>query len=103
MEQPADRQIYLANLVALLNSRWPDNRTVHIVCHGHSVPAGYFQTPVVESFNAYPHLLHVRLKERHPWSVINVIVTAIGGGRIPTRRRALRPGRTATATGRAAD
>jgi len=52
---------------------------VHIVCHGHSVPAGYFATPLVDSFNAYPHLLHRLLKHRFPYAVMNVIVTAIGG------------------------
>lgn len=52
---------------------------MNIVCHGHSVPAGYFKTPVVETFNAYPHLLHRALKEKFPYAVINVIVTAIGG------------------------
>jgi lysophospholipase L1-like esterase len=70
---------YLADLTALLSSDWPTNRTVNIVCHGHSVPAGYFKTPAVETFNAYPHLLHRGLKERFPNAVINVIVTAIGG------------------------
>jgi lysophospholipase L1-like esterase len=55
------------------------NRTITIVCHGHSVPAGYFKTPVVDTFNAYPHLLHLALKKRFPHAVINVIVTAIGG------------------------
>ena len=76
---PADRQTYLADLVALLNTHWPDNRTVNIVCHGHSVPAGYFATPMVDTFNAYPHLLHRALKHRFPFGVLNVIVTAIGG------------------------
>lgn len=66
-------------LVQLLEAEWPKNRVVTIVCHGHSVPAGYFKTPVVQSFDAYPHLLHVALKERFPLAVINVIVTAIGG------------------------
>jgi acyl-CoA thioesterase-1 len=70
---------YLARLASLLSSDWPTNRTVNIVCHGHSVPAGYFKTPVVETFNAYPHLLHRGLKERFPHAVLNVIVTAIGG------------------------
>ena len=63
----------------LLKQRWPGNRTINIVCHGHSVPAGYFKTPVVDTFNAYPHLIHRALKERYPTAVINVIVTAIGG------------------------
>lgn len=75
----ADRATYLADLIAVLNTHWPENRTVNIVCHGHSVPAGYFATPFVDSFNAYPHLLHAGLKHRFPYAVVNVIVTAIGG------------------------
>jgi acyl-CoA thioesterase-1 len=65
--------------VNLLVAQWPDNRTVNIVCHGHSVPAGYFATPMVDTFNAYPALLHRELKHRFPYAVINVIVTATGG------------------------
>jgi hypothetical protein len=75
----ADKSTYLENIISLLKQEWPDNRTVNIVCHGHSVPAGYFKTPAVNTFNAYPHLLHKALKERYPYAVINVIVTAIGG------------------------
>jgi lysophospholipase L1-like esterase len=75
----ADPRTYLANLSASLQANWPANHTVQLVCHGHSVPAGYFKTPVVDTFNAYPHLLHRGLKERFPHAVINVIVTAIGG------------------------
>ena len=74
-----NRESYLADVIAVLHSPWPDNRTVNVVCHGHSVPAGYFATPMVDTFNAYPHLLHVGLKHRFPFSVANVIVTAIGG------------------------
>ncbi|MBQ7848911.1 MAG: SGNH/GDSL hydrolase family protein [Clostridia bacterium] len=70
---------YLDDVVDELEKRWPDNRTVNIVCHGHSVPSGYFDTPVVDTFNAYPHLLHRLIKERFPYAVVNVIVTAIGG------------------------
>jgi len=76
---PADPAIYLAGIVKLLGIKWPKNRTINIVCHGHSVPAGYFKTPLVNTFNAYPHLFHRGLKERFPFAVINVIVTAIGG------------------------
>ena len=75
----ADRATYLSDIVALLKKQWPANRTVNIVCHGHSVPAGYFKTPTVDTFNAYPYLLHKRLKDAFPYAVINVIVTAIGG------------------------
>jgi lysophospholipase L1-like esterase len=75
----ADKSTYLSEIVAILQTHWPANRTVNIACHGHSVPAGYFATPRVDSFNAYPHLLHRSLKHRFPYAVINVIVTAVGG------------------------
>ena len=70
---------YLDPILLELAKRWPSNRTVNIVCHGHSVPAGYFATPFVNTFSAYPHLLHRLIKERFPFAVANVIVTAIGG------------------------
>jgi len=70
---------YLNPVADELAKRWPDNKTINIVCHGHSVPAGYFATPFVNTFQSYPHLLHRILKERFPFAVINVIVTAIGG------------------------
>jgi acyl-CoA thioesterase I len=75
----ADKGSYLRDIIAVLKSHWPENRTVNIVCHGHSVPAGYLATPAVDTFNAYPHLLHVGLKHRFPYAVVNVIVSAIGG------------------------
>jgi acyl-CoA thioesterase-1 len=75
----ADPQTYLQDVCKQLEKQWPENRTIRIVCHGHSVPAGFFKTPVVDTFNAYPHLLHVGLKKRFPYAVIEVIVTAIGG------------------------
>lgn len=70
---------YLKNISKLLSVKWPKNRTVNFVFHGHSVPSGYFATPVVETFNAYPHLFHVGLKKEFPYTVTNVIVTSIGG------------------------
>jgi acyl-CoA thioesterase I len=76
---PVNQQTYLAGTCAELMKSWPTNRTVTIVCHGHSVPAGYFKTPAVHTFEAYPYLLHRGLNERFPHAVINVIVTAIGG------------------------
>jgi lysophospholipase L1-like esterase len=75
----ADKTQYLKPLCGELCKLWPDNRTVNIVCHGHSVPSGYFRTPYVDTFNAYPHLFHRLLRERFPFSVTNVIVTGIGG------------------------
>ena len=58
---------------------WPTNHTINIVCHGHSVPAGYARTPEVRTFDAYPYLLHYGLNERFPHAVVNVVITAIGG------------------------
>lgn len=69
----------LAPLHAALAKKWPNNRAVNIVFHGHSVPAGYHKTPDVRPFESYPHLVHVALKEKFPYAVLNVIVTAIGG------------------------
>ena len=70
---------YLENILQDLTKQWPDNRRINIVCHGHSVPAGYFATPCVNTFSAYPYLLHQKIKERFPFAVTNVIVTAVGG------------------------
>lgn len=78
-QKDVDPKTYLADISTLFKKTWPQNRSVNIICHGHSVPAGYFKTPVVDSLNAYPHLLFMGLKERFPFAVINVIVTAIGG------------------------
>lgn len=78
LAQQADRGDYLKAVVDLMETEWPRNRTIRIVSHGHSVPAGYFKTPHVDSLNAYPHLPHMGFKDAFPNAVINVIVTAIG-------------------------
>ncbi len=70
---------YLSSLCDTLARRWPDNRTVNLVFHGHSVPSGYACTPFVDTFAAYPHLVHRTLARRFPFAVINAVVTAIGG------------------------
>lgn len=75
----ADPATYLKPVIAELRKHWPENRRVDVVCHGHSVPAGYTATPLVASFDAYPHLVHRGIKERFPYAVVNVMVTAIGG------------------------
>lgn len=69
----------LRPLLTALEVKWPKNKIINVVFHGHSVPAGYHRTPEVKPFESYPHLFHVWLKENHPHAVINVIVTAIGG------------------------
>lgn len=75
----ANKLYYLDEVLCELQKQWPNNRTINIVCHGHSVPSGYFATPFVDTFNSYPHLLHRIIKERFPFASANVIVTAIGG------------------------
>ena len=75
----ANRQRYLQALREDLRQHWPHNRTINIVCDGHSVPAGYFRTPRVQSLQAWPNLLRIALAERYPYAVINVIVSGVGG------------------------
>lgn len=77
--QIADPVEFRRPIVQLLEAEWPKNRTVTIVCHGHSVPAGYARTPEVRPFDAYPFLLHQAINAKYPHAVVNVIVTAIGG------------------------
>jgi lysophospholipase L1-like esterase len=69
----------LSPLAELMKTAWPKNRTINVVFHGHSVPAGFHKTPEVKTFESYPHLIHVKLKEQYPLAVINVMTTAIGG------------------------
>lgn len=76
---PAAELAPLPEVITALELKWPKNQTMHIVCHGHSVPAGYFKTPAVHADEAYPHGLQTGLRARFPHAVLNVVVTAIGG------------------------
>ncbi len=69
----------LTPLAQELAKKWPKNRTVTIVFHGHSVPAGYQNAGEVRPFESYPHLFAVALNKAYPNAVVNTIVTAIGG------------------------
>lgn len=73
------KEIYLKEIKEKLELVWPENQTVNIVCHGHSMPAGYTASHMVRPLDAYPNQLRERLSYRFPTSVVNVIVTAIGG------------------------
>jgi acyl-CoA thioesterase I len=77
--QLASPQTYLLEIKTELVKQWPKNRTVNLVFHGHSVPSGYFKTPVVSTLEAYPFLVLEGLKKHYPHAVINAITTAIGG------------------------
>lgn len=75
----ADPATFLADIKTELTIEWPKNRSISLVFHGHSVPAGYFKTPIVNTLDAYPNQMLKLLKDRYHFAVINVIVTAIGG------------------------
>lgn len=75
----ANAEDYLQDCKMELKKEWPKNRTINLVFHGHSVPAGYFKTPVVNTFESYPFQLLKELKELYPYAVINIIITSIGG------------------------
>lgn len=74
---------YFDAIKAELQKDWPRNRRVVFVAHGHSVPAGYFKTPAVRTFEAYPSVFHQQLADAYPSGVIEMIVTAIGGEQSP--------------------
>lgn len=76
MAEPND---YLKEIKEKLKIEWPNNRTINLVFHGHSVPAGYFKTPIVNTLDAYPFLVLKEIKEHYPNAVINIINTSIGG------------------------
>lgn len=75
----ADVSTYLADTKKELTTIWPKNRTINLVFHGHSVPAGFWHDHEVHTLESYPNLLLKKLKAKYPYAVINVIVTAIGG------------------------
>jgi acyl-CoA thioesterase I len=75
----ADPKDYLKEIKANFIKDWPDNKTINLVFHGHSVPAGYFVTPEVKTLDSYPFQVLKEVKKIYPKAVINVIVTAIGG------------------------
>ena len=70
---------YLNELKKELQIEWPNNRTINIVFHGHSVPAGYFKTPEINTLSSYPFLVLQKIKFIYPYAVVNIISTAIGG------------------------
>ena len=70
---------YIREIAERMTVQWPANKTINIIFHGHSVPAGYFKTPTVNTLEAYPMQTLGLLKEKYPYAVINAINTAIGG------------------------
>jgi acyl-CoA thioesterase I len=70
---------YLSAVITGLQQQWPENKTINLVFHGHSVPSGYYVTPDIRTLDAYPHQLLREIKKIYPYAVVNTIVTAIGG------------------------
>src|SRR5690606_34121461 len=78
-ESGENKADYLNDLKIELQQKWPENRTINLVFHGHSVPAGYFKTPVANTLESYPYQVLKELKAKYPYAVINIINTSIGG------------------------
>ena len=74
-----DTTKYLCDIITGLKKQWPNNKTINLVFHGHSVPSGYFKTPDVRTLESYPFLTLKEVKKIYPFARVNVIVTAIGG------------------------
>lgn len=77
--QPVEPSCYLRELKAEMCKKWPANRTINLVFHGHSVPSGYSTGGVVCTLDAYPHLTLQVVKADYEYAVVNVITTSVGG------------------------
>lgn len=71
--------IYLDSIKVKLNKKWPNNKFINLVFHGHSVPTGYTTKGVVDRLNSYPFRTLKKVNDYYPYSVVNTITTSIGG------------------------
>ncbi len=78
-QEVAPKVFYLEKIKAEMKQEWPKNRTINLVFHGHSVPAGYFKTPIVNTLASYPYFVLQQIKSQYPFTVVNIINTSIGG------------------------
>ena len=72
-------ETYLDSIKAKLIKKWPNNKSVNLVFHGHSVPTGYTTRGVVDRLQAYPFRTLKKVNDYYPYSVVNSITTSIGG------------------------
>src|SRR5690625_3335431 len=79
LAQIPEKADYLASVKEELNKKWPHNRTINLVYHGHSVPSGYYTGGMVHRFKSYPFMVMKELKAQYSYAVINTITTSIGG------------------------
>lgn len=70
---------YLDAIQKELRVKWPKNKTINLVFHGHSVPSGYTTNGVTDRLHSYPFLTLEHINNHYPYSVVNVITTSIGG------------------------
>lgn len=70
---------YLDSLKTELKVKWPKNRTINLVFHGHSVPTGYTTRGVIDRLQSYPFRTLKKVNDFYPYSVVNTITTSIGG------------------------
>ncbi|MBN8879300.1 MAG: SGNH/GDSL hydrolase family protein [Sphingobacteriales bacterium] len=77
--QVADTATYLSSIKLEMQKKWPANRTINLVYHGHSVPSGYYTRGEVHTLGSYPFLALKLIKEKYKYAVINTILTSIGG------------------------
>mgnify|MGYP003647125295 CR=1 FL=1 len=70
---------YLDTLKQELRVKWPKNRTINLVFHGHSVPTGYMADDVTDRLSSYPFFTLKFINDHYPYSVVNVITTSIAG------------------------
>jgi lysophospholipase L1-like esterase len=77
--QPVIDTSYLSNIRLELQKRWPKNRLINLVFHGHSVVAGYTSSPNITTMNSYPMLVLKQVTAKFPTVPVNTIRTAIGG------------------------
>jgi acyl-CoA thioesterase-1 len=78
-QEVASQELYLEQIKGEMQVEWPKNKTINLVFHGHSVPAGYFKTPVVNTLASYPYIVLEQIKSKYPFTVVNIINTSIGG------------------------
>ncbi len=78
-QQIAPPVSYLDSLKQELRLKWPKNKTINLVFHGHSVPTGYMADGVTDRLGSYPFLALKLINDHYPYSVVNTITTSIGG------------------------
>ncbi|MFI3287528.1 MAG: SGNH/GDSL hydrolase family protein [Rikenellaceae bacterium] len=74
-----NRETYLEDIKSELQKKWPHNRSVNFIFHGHSVPTGYTTGGVVRTFDGYPMQSSELIVEKYPTGVLIPIITSIGG------------------------